>query len=92
MGKTEAKKLADAGGISVGDLRKMIADARGKRSVCNINPQLEHGQALDIFEAALAGRDDAEVPKTLTEDVYRPGRLKATPDHLLISNILRVAA
>lgn len=90
MGKSEAKKRADAGGISIGELREMIAKARGKRVVCNLNPQLTHEQALDIFEKALEGRDAAEVPKTLTEDIYRPGRMRATRDHLTISNILRV--
>jgi hypothetical protein len=90
MGKSEAKKRADAGGISIGDLREMIAKARGKRTVCNINPQLTHEEALDIFEKGLAGRDDSEVPITLAEDVYRPNRMKPTRDHLVISNILRV--
>lgn len=90
MGRTEAKKRADAGGISIGELRRLIVAARGKRLACNINPQLTHEQALDIFEAALEGRDDAEVPKTLVQDIYRPKRMKATRDHLTISNILRV--
>lgn len=90
MGKSEAKKRADAGGISIGELRRMIAEARGKRAVCNINSMLTHEQALDIFEAALSGRDAAEVPKTLVEDIHRPGRMRATRDHLKISNILRV--
>lgn len=90
MGKTEAKKRADAGGISIGELREMIVKARGKRVECNLNPQLTHEQALDIFERALEGRDATEVPKTLVVDVYRPNRMKATRDHLTISNILRV--
>lgn len=90
MGKSEANKRADAGGISIGDLREMIAKARGKRAVCAINPNLTHEQALDIFDAALAGRDAAEVPKTRVPDVYRAGHMRTTKDHLMISNILRV--
>lgn len=46
MGKSEAKKRADAGGISIGELREMIVKARGKRVECNLNPQLTHEQAL----------------------------------------------
>lgn len=90
IGKRKAKELADAGGISIGQLREMISKARGRGGLCSINPQLTHEQACDIFEKALEGRDDAEVPKTLTEDVYRAGRMRATKDNLLISNILRV--
>lgn len=90
MGKRKAKELADAGGISIGQLREMISKARGRGGLCNINPQLTHEQACDIFERGLEGRDDAEVPKTLTEDIYRPGRMRVTRDHLTISNILRV--
>ena len=92
MGKQGAKKRADEGGISIGELRVMIAKARGRGGPCNINPQLTHEQACDIFERALEGRADDEVPKTLTPDVYRPGRMRATRDHLTISNILRVCA
>ena len=90
MGKRKAKQTADAGGISIGQLRDMIQKARGRGGPCNINPQLTHEQACDIFERALEGRNDVEIPKTLVEDIYRPGRMRATKDHLIISNILRV--
>lgn len=92
MGKNEAKRRADAGGISIRELRSMIANARGRGGPCRINAQLTHEQACDIFERALEGRADEEVPKTLTEDIYRHDRMRATKDHLLISNILRVCA
>lgn len=92
MGKTEAKKRADASNISIAELRALIAKARGRGGPCNINPQLTHEQACDVFEKALDGRPDDEVPKTLVPDIYRAGRMKATRDHLIISNILRVCA
>lgn len=92
MGKSEAKKRADAGGISIGDLRRMIALSRGRGGACRINKSLTHEEACDIFERALDGRVDDEIPKTLSEDIFRPGRVRATKDHLLISNILRVCA
>lgn len=92
MGKRAAKERADAGGISIGQLRAMISEARGRGGPCRINPNLSHEQACDIFERALEGRPDDEVPKTLAPDVYRAGRMRATRDHLTISNILRVCA
>jgi len=92
MGKAEAKKRADAGGISIAELRAMIVSARGRGGPCRINAQLTHEHACDIFWRALEGRADDEVPKTLTPDIYRAGRMRATRDHLTICNILRCCA
>lgn len=91
MNKRDAKKRAEAGTTSIGELRAMIAAARagGGIPMSRVNPAIPLARALDIYEAALTGRDAAEKPAGLKSDPYRPRRMKPTRDSLIVTNILR---
>lgn len=92
MNKRAARQKAMEGGISIGELREMIASARGRGGMSRVNPVFELERTLDIFDAAMRDRDAAEIPTTMRRDPYsRTGRLKPTRDVLLITNILRDA-
>lgn len=90
MNKRKARAIALEGKTSVADLRQMIAGARNRNGNSNVNPAFLLSDVLDIYDAALKGRDDAEVPVVWKTDIYsRRGAMKPTPDVLLITNILR---
>lgn len=88
MNKKLAKEKSVAGQISVGELRQMIAAARHRGGLSRVNPQFTLEQTCDIFERALAGRDDGEIPKGTRYDPYK-NREMASRDSLTICNILR---
>lgn len=89
MNKREAQRLSDKGGYTVGDLRAVIAAARGRQETSAVNNAIPYEAALDIYEGALKGRDDAEDIKAWAPDVYsRSGRMRRTKDNLLVKNIL----
>lgn len=93
MNKQAARKKALEGKLSIGDLRQMIQAARGSDGISAVNAAIPKERALDIYEAAIATRDDAEVPTVLRPDIYSNlGRMKATRDALIITNILRDCA
>ncbi len=90
MGKQAAKKLAESETLSVGDLRAMIARARARGGMGTVNPTLTMDRVCGIYDAALEGRDDTEVPKAWRSDPYSStGRLKPTRDALIVANICR---
>jgi hypothetical protein len=88
MNKQTAKKMAQSNELSVGDLRKMIAAARPRGGMSRVNPQFTLEQTCDIFEKALAGREDGEIPKGMRYDPYK-NREMPSRDSLMINNILR---
>lgn len=89
MNKTEAQKLSDKGGYTIADLRAIIASARGSREMSRVNGALTHARALDIYEAALNGRQDDEDIKAWTPDIHsRSGAMRRSRDNLLVKNIL----
>ena len=93
MNKRAARKRADEGGISIGELRQMIADNRGIGGMSIVNPAFTKEDVLDIFDAALAERDDEEIPAVWKPDPYsRTGGMKRTADHIQIQNVLRECA
>lgn len=92
MNKREAKIRSREGKLSIGDLRKMIAEARLRGGPSKVNPQFTLAETCNIFEAALADRDDAEIPVGMRGDPYRNGRTIPTRDSLTIYNILRDCA
>lgn len=93
MNKRAAQELSRSGTLSIGELRKKITDARGKRSFSVVNPAIPHEQVLSIYESALEGRDDSEVPAGMRPDIYsNVGAMKPTKDALIIQNILRDCA
>lgn len=87
MNKRDAKKLAEAGTLTVRELRDMIAAARGKREMSRVNRMIGHGLALNIYDAALAHRDPDEKMGGMRADPYS-GRLKPTRSSLTVRNIL----
>lgn len=96
MNKTRAKQLAESGTITVGQLREYIAKARsvmtpGAASIVNASVSLR--QALDIYEAALAGRHaDALMPVFVRDPYSRAGKMRPHGDSLITRNILRDCA
>lgn len=88
MNKLAAKQISQSGEISIGELRRMISEARPRGGMSKVNPQFTLEQTCDIFEQALAGRDDAEIPKGMRYDPYK-NREVPSRDSLIIRNILR---
>ena len=85
--------MALEGVISIGELRDFIKSARGQGVMSNVNPAFPLEDTLDIYERAIAGREDNEVPKAWRNDPYSlSGRMKPTADVLLITNVLRDTA
>jgi hypothetical protein len=82
MNKAAALRSATESKWSVGDLRKLIQSQRPYGGASVVNPALSRQQALDLYEAALAERDDAEVPEAL----FRGGPSRWA---LTVANILR---
>ncbi len=93
MNKRKAREKALEGTLSIGDLRTMIADARGRGGMSHVNPAFELEDTLNIYDAAIKNRSDDEVPAAWRTDPYsRSGRMKPTGDVLLITNVLRDTA
>ena len=92
MNKRAAKAKTLEGTITIGELRRMIDNVRGEDRQSRVNPAFHLRDTVDIFEKAIAGRKDDEVPRIQKSDPYsRTGRMMATRDFLLITNILREA-
>ena len=90
MNKAKARKIALEGRLTVGDLRAKIAAARSIGGMSRVNPSFYLWRTLDIYEAALAGRDDGETPTVWRPDLHSTtGAMKPTLDVMLITNILR---
>ena len=93
MNKRRARQMALEGIISIGELRDFIKSARGQGGMSNVNPAFPLEDTLDIYERAIASREDNEVPKAWRNDPYsRSNRMKPTTDVLLITNVLRDTA
>ena len=93
MNKAKARKIALEGRLTVGDLRAKIAEARSIGGMSAVNPSIPRERTLNIYEAALAGRDDGETPAVWRPDPYsKTGAMKPTLDVMLITNILRDTA
>lgn len=88
MNKREAKAKSLEGTISIRELRRLIAAARGRGGMSKVNRAIPHERALDIYATGLEGRDDDEVPKGQVFDALR-FKMRATKDALMIHNILR---
>jgi hypothetical protein len=91
MNKTKARKLSQEGKLSIGELRAMIRNARTRTGMSSVNPALPIQRVLDIYDAALAQRPDAEVPAGMKCDPYT-GRMRPSRDSLIIANVLRDCA
>lgn len=90
MNKQAARKVALEGKMSVGDLRRIISAKRGVGGMSRVNPAIPLERALDIYDAALAGHADEDVPEVWRVDPYsRRGTKKPTGAALTITNILR---
>lgn len=96
MNKTQAKKLAESGTITVGQLREYIAKARSVMTAgdaSHVNPGIPLGRALEVYEAALATRPaDAVMPGLVRDPYSRSGRMRPHGDSLITRNILRDCA
>lgn len=93
MNKRQARKEGMENGRTVAELRALIKGARGRGGMSAVNPAISHGQALDIFEAALNGMDDDHIIVGMKPDPFsRDGRMKATGGALTVANILRCCA
>lgn len=93
MNKQAAKKLAESEKTSIGDLRVMIASAATRGGMSRVNPAFSMDQVCEIYAGALAGRDDAEIPKAWRVDPYSAaGAMKPSRDVLIVTNILRDCA
>ena len=91
MNKQEAKRISISSTLSIGQLRQYIADARGRPWQSRVNSEFAMAQVCEIYERALAGRDDAEVPDGVRYNVYKH-RNEPSKDSLIIYNILRDCA
>lgn len=91
MNRAMSKTKSVEGKLSIGELRRMIASARGLGGMSTVNPAFTMGEVCEIYENAIKGRDDAEIPKGLVHDVYRR-RDVPSKDSLIIRNILRDCA
>ena len=94
MNKRDAKAKSTSGTVTIGECRRLIAAARvcDRGEMSKVNRALSLRQAYDIYEAAIAGRDDAEAPAGMRANPYRPARYDRTKDSLIIQNILRDCA
>lgn len=93
MNKREARKQAENNFRSIGELRQMIASARGRGGMSRVNSCFTLEQVLDIYDKALKERDADEVPAGMVRDIYsKTGRMKPSRDSLKIANILRDCA
>jgi hypothetical protein len=91
MNKRMASEKSTQSRLSIGELRQMIAAARDRGGLSRVNAQIYLAQACDIYEGALAGRPDDEVPAGMKYDVYKRHDVPSM-DSLIIRNILRDCA
>ena len=90
MNKRKARAMALEGKTSIADLRRMIEGARSRDGNSVVNPAFTLHDVLNVYEAAIERRDDAEVPAAWTRNPYSlRGAMEPTGDVLLITNILR---
>lgn len=89
MGMREERQKVDAGRMTVGDLRKMLAEIP-REGMSRCNPSLSRGWAIDTLVGALEGRPDTEVihPFQPRDGFGRKSRT-GTGDRLLARNIIR---
>jgi hypothetical protein len=94
MNRKAAQDRAREEKLSVGDLRQMIMSARFRGGMSKVNPAFSTDEVCDIYEAALAGRDDAEILKAWRPDIHsrHAGAQKPSRDFLQVTNILRDCA
>lgn len=85
MNQTTAKKKAYEGNIRVGDLREILNKASTQGN-CKTNPSLPRDAAVDIFLAALKGRDDDDTPDTTM--LGRRDRITLNKFGMIAKNIL----
>lgn len=91
MNKKMAEENSVEGKLSIGDLRRMIKSARALGGLSQVNSQITMKQACDIYEAAITGREDAEIPNGIHYDIYKRRNVPSR-DSLIIRNILRDCA
>lgn len=93
MGRVEAKKRAQSGMVTVGELRAIIAKVADRPGYSRLNPAIPMAKAIEIYSAVLEGMPDDARPVTMKTDPYsRVGKLLPTRWCLTISNILRDCA
>jgi hypothetical protein len=90
MNRATAKRLATAGGYTFGELRGLIASARGARPRSRVNPAFPLEAVLDMFVRAIANRGDNEVATSTRYDCVRG--VVRTGESLIVQNILRECA
>jgi hypothetical protein len=90
MNRATAKRLATAGGYTFGELRGLIASARGARLKSRVNPAFPLETVLDMFVRAIASRGDDEVATSTRYDCVRG--LVRTGESMIVQNILRECA
>jgi hypothetical protein len=88
MNKTKAKREAQHN-VRPWSAYKALLGKADRSGMSRVNPIIPMAKAIEVYEAAIAGRADDEVPAGLKEDVYRPGRWNMTGDALIMHNILR---
>jgi hypothetical protein len=91
MKRADAKRIAAEGGKTFGELRRLIAGARGKSRMSLVNPAFPLEFALDIYERGIADRRDDEVATGTRYDAGRR-RVVRTGESLIVQNILRDCA
>lgn len=94
MNRSAAQLKARTETLTIGDLRKTIASARARGGMSKVNPAFSLDEVCDIYEAAIAGRAETEIPKAWKADIYsrHPGAQKPSKDFLIVVNILRDCA
>jgi hypothetical protein len=91
MNKRMASQKSTEGLLSIGELRTMIKSARELNGRSQVNAMFSMREVCDVYEKALEGRDDAEIPLGFYHDVYKR-RDVPSKDSLIIRNILRDCA
>lgn len=90
ISRLRAKKLAEGETITIGQLRHMICARRGSGGMSAVNPAIPLDKVLDIYLGALEGRPEGDIPRAWRPDPYsRSGRMRATRDQIIVTNILR---
>ncbi len=82
MNKREAKHKAYSEDLSIGQLRQMVSEARGRGGASKVNPAFALEETLDMYDAGMNGRQDDEVPRQRNMGILMG-------DVMLITNILR---
>ena len=77
--KRRARQRAYEEAITCGELKQMVTNTRGRGGQSCVNPQFSLEDVLDMFDGALQGRADDDVPR----DSHRRS------DIMLTINVLR---